>query len=569
MRRVRFGERVWNRTVSRETNQALSHGLSFVRNIIIARLISPEHFGIAATFAITVSMLAVISDRAAEKLLIRAREEDREDLQATAQFWQFMRGVVAAGLIAAMAWPMVWLFKVPQAQWAFYWLALVPLLRGCVHLDIKRLQRHMRFGPQLLTELGTQVAITAAAWPLAYWLRDYSVMLWLLIAQAAALAVLSHLLAQRRYRWRIDRAPAGGLLAFGWPLWVNGLLMVAIVQGDRLVVGSMYSVRELGIYAAALTLTLIPTSLLAGLGTSFMIPLLANPEKDRRRRVRRYALSMQLVAFASVLIAATFILLGPVLAPLLLGPRYGDMSQLVVLLAIMQAIRLFRVAPSVAATTGGDPRSAAMVRWARMTALPLALLVGILRLPIEWIAVAGVVGEAIGFLVSVVLLRLRQAIPMRLSLIPAAGVLAGLMPLCVVAHLAADSLTARVAVLCILIGMDVLFVLSFKEARGEASRALLTFTRRGYLELMSDSWNTSAADAHSYAYARAHACARATPGLLSSVALPKPRPAAARSGGPLGRGGGRLRRNPFDAVGAPVRVVKCIVHGVPRSERTA
>ena len=118
--------------------QALGQVLSFVRNVIVARLLGPDDFGIAATFALTVSLLEMISDLGTDKLIILAADGDNPRLQASAQLWQFAREAVGALLILALAWPLAALFGVPQARWAFYWLALVPLLRGLLHLDIKR-----------------------------------------------------------------------------------------------------------------------------------------------------------------------------------------------------------------------------------------------------------------------------------------------------------------------------------------------------------------------------------------------------------------------------------------------
>jgi len=177
--------------------QAVGQGLSFVRNIIVARFVCPADFGIAATFAITVSLLEMVSDLAADKLLIQAKDGDEESLQATAQAWQVLRGVCAAALLLLLAWPFAALFHVPQAQWAFYWLAAVPLLRGFVHLDIRRLQRHMQYWPAVLAESGAQLLATAAAVALAWWLRSYAAMLWIVILQSAALTLGSHLVARR------------------------------------------------------------------------------------------------------------------------------------------------------------------------------------------------------------------------------------------------------------------------------------------------------------------------------------------------------------------------------------
>lgn len=59
--------------------------LSLARNFCIARLVSPEDFGVAATFALTLSMLEAIGDLSFNKLLIQDPEGEDPTLQAVLQ----------------------------------------------------------------------------------------------------------------------------------------------------------------------------------------------------------------------------------------------------------------------------------------------------------------------------------------------------------------------------------------------------------------------------------------------------------------------------------------------------
>ena len=398
--------------------QALGQGLSFVRNIIVARLISPEDFGIAATFALTVSLLEMLSDVAPDKLLIQAPDGDDARLQATAQCWQFVRGLGSALLIAALAWPVSRLFGVPQAQWAFYWLALVPLLRGLVHLDIKRLQRSMRFVPQLWTDVGSQALITVAAWPLAHWTRSYTAVLWLVLAQSAALALLSHLLAERPYRWNADGRLMRRLLDFGWPLLVNGLLMFGIVQGDRLIVGTAYSIRDLGVYSAAVALATAPAALLNAVVSSVMLPVLAGVQFDRPRFQQRYVLCAELFALLAGLLAVLYVCTGARLLVSLFGPGYAAGGALVVVLGVAQSIRLVRVGPTVAALALGDTRNCMWANVGRLGGVAGAVGLALHRAALGWIPVAALAGELLALVCSLARLARRYALAQRACLQP-------------------------------------------------------------------------------------------------------------------------------------------------------
>src|SRR5512140_2861479 len=90
--------------------QAVNQGLSFLKNVIIARLLSPSDYGVAATFAITLSIVEVTSNIAADKLIIQSQEGETEEFQATIQFMQFIRGCINAAILLLLGSPVATLF---------------------------------------------------------------------------------------------------------------------------------------------------------------------------------------------------------------------------------------------------------------------------------------------------------------------------------------------------------------------------------------------------------------------------------------------------------------------------
>ncbi len=174
--------------------------------------------------------------------------------------FQVFRGLFASVVLFAIAGPVALLFKIPEVTWAFRLLAVVPLIRSFAHFDIFRLQRQMRFGPSVWADAGPQVVTVILAAPLAMWLGDYRVMLFLVLLQVTAATFISHLTAKRPYRWAWDRVQARRIINFGWPLLINGLLMFFILQGDRAIVGAAFDMQVLGWYSAAFALTLMPVT---------------------------------------------------------------------------------------------------------------------------------------------------------------------------------------------------------------------------------------------------------------------------------------------------------------------
>lgn len=398
--------RIFNGATVLATGQVVGQGFSFVRNIIIARLISPDDFGIAATFVIAVSLLEMISDLAAHRLLVQAEDGNDERFQETAHLLMAVRGTVNAVFLFLLAWPFSRLFNIPEARWAFQCLAIVPLVMGFAHLDRKRLHRDLRFGRDMIVDVVDQIIPLIAAWPLAAWLGDYSAVLWLLIGKSVVSVAASHLVAHRRYRWACDKVYLRRMLTFGWPLLVNGLLMFGIFQGDRLVVGTAYTMTDLGFYSVAFMLTMVPTMMLGRIVSVLFLPLLSNVQSSPHQFQARYTLAVQALCPAAALLATLFILGGTFLVTEIYGQEYAPAGTVIGWVAAMQAVRLMRVTPALAAMAKGDTRTLMLSNIARSCALVFVVLAAIVDAELWWIAAAGLVGELLAL--GLVLARLTR-----------------------------------------------------------------------------------------------------------------------------------------------------------------
>src|SRR5437879_4452814 len=147
-------------------NQVFVQACSFLRNVIVARVISPENFGIAATFAMTFYFLEMISNLASEALLIQADDGNDPNFQSATHLLQAGRGLTNALLIFLLAGPISHMFGVPHARWAFQCVAFAPLVKGFSHTDLFRLQREMKFGPAISVDVVTNLLTTLVALPL-------------------------------------------------------------------------------------------------------------------------------------------------------------------------------------------------------------------------------------------------------------------------------------------------------------------------------------------------------------------------------------------------------------------
>lgn len=406
--------------------QVAEQACVFARNLILARLLGPDNMGVAATLAVTLSLLEMTSDLAADRLLLQAEDGDEPGLQAAAQVVEFVRGALIAAVIVALAGPIARLFGVPEAAWAYRLLGLAPLLRGLVHLDAKRLVRIHRYRPLIMIDLGSQALAMAIAWPLAHATGDYFAALWVIIAQVGAYALISHLVAARRYSWGMTRDAWRRIVAFGWPLLINGLLMFGIFQGDRLIVGVFYDMGTLGVFSVAFALAMMPTMMAARIATPLVLPSLARSRDNPAQFGRRYGVAMEVVSVLTSAYLCLVIGAGGAIMGGLYGEEYRGGGPYLAVLAGMQALRIIRIVPTLGAMAMGDTRNAPLANLWRLMSLPGALAAAALGAPVVWVIVAGIGGELLATAASMVRLSRLQSVPLRTAW-PVMGVSVGLV----------------------------------------------------------------------------------------------------------------------------------------------
>jgi O-antigen/teichoic acid export membrane protein len=379
-------------------SQLLVAACSFLRNIVISRHISVEDFGIAVIFAMVVTLLEMTSYLALDNFLVQNDEGGSDAMLASAHALQFLRGVAGALLLFLLASPLASVFKVPDITWAFQLLALLPLVRGLVHYDMVVRKRHMDFRATAIVDATPALLSLGVAYFAALWFEDYRVMLAVVFTEATLRTVTAHLLAHRPYRWSFRRDLIDKKLRFGWPLLVNGLLLFGIFQGDRAIVGALFDLKTLGWFGAAFSLVLMPGLLFARISSTLLGPGLARHKHDVEQFRRECGLALALCFGCAAFIAVFFAVSGKALMLLAFGHRYAEANDLLLLLALAQAIRIIRVAPSMISTSQARTTNAMYANLVRILGLPLAAGFALMGYSIEWVALCALVGEAMATL---------------------------------------------------------------------------------------------------------------------------------------------------------------------------
>jgi O-antigen/teichoic acid export membrane protein len=381
--------------------QAVAQFSSFVKSVILARLLSPADFGIASIFALALSLLEMTSNLSLNTFIVQSKHGDDEAFQRTAHFLQVYRGAVAAILLFLLGGQIALLFGISEASWAFRLIALVPLIRAFNHLDLDRLQRGLRYGPSVTASVVSSISGTIAAAVLGFWLRNYSAMLGVILVQAAVFACASQLLAERPFRCLWKREYARQMLRFGWPLLINGFLMYCIFEGDRIAIGTanrifhstFYTLTDLGIYSVAFSLTMVTAMPIGTISTSLFLPLLSGAQDSPVKFERLFRLCMVSLCSFAAANAIVFIIGGGWIIQRIYGLKYSNAVEFIGWLSAMWAVRVIRAAPTMAAIARGDTKNGMISNIVRNLSFISTLLAISIGGKLVWIAINGFLGE--------------------------------------------------------------------------------------------------------------------------------------------------------------------------------
>lgn len=370
-----------------------SQAIRLAGNLILARLLFPEAFGLVGLVNTFLIGAVMFSDLGIATSIVRSPRGDDARFLATAWTIQALRGALLFGAVAALAGPLADFYAQPELAVLLRIAALGLLLDGLVSTAFPRLTRRLELkrlaGIELLSQLGGLVAMVA--WVLA------SPSVWALVGgglvAAATKLLLSHLaIDDPRQRIGWDPDAACELLRFGGWIFVSTLLQFLVKQSDRLIFGKLLPLALFGVYNIALMLAMLPALLLGRLGASVLFPALSRAIRDGRELAAVLGPASRPLLLLGGLVASALAAGAVPLIDVLYDPRYADAAWMLVLLAVGAWFETLQVPSGAALLVLGAPRWLAVASAVKLAAIAASVPLGY--------ALAGVQGGILGFVAA-------------------------------------------------------------------------------------------------------------------------------------------------------------------------
>ena len=291
--------------------------LRLFSNLILAWLLLPEDFGLAALAAVFFYGAVMISDAGTDASLIRSKRGDEPLFYNTAWTFQLLRGLLLWLFCCLIALPASQFYGEEQLQWLLVVGGFGLFVQGFKSTALVSMMRDMCFKRLAIYELIAQLCSIIVSVIVAWVWRDAMALVLGIIVNNFVLVVLGHVLhrseVQNRLCWESDAFKE--LFHFGKWVFASSFVGFLAMQADKLLLGKIASMEVLGVYAVAFGLAQLPNFVVKMLASKFLYPVFVQFAKKPREDLVREASKIRNMMLPFML----FVTLGVVL---LSGPFF-------------------------------------------------------------------------------------------------------------------------------------------------------------------------------------------------------------------------------------------------------
>ena len=298
-------------------------GVSFLVSIVLARLLTPDDYGLIGIIAIFTAVCQTLINGGFTTALIRKNNTTDDDYNTV-----FIVNLVMSLFLYAIIWacsPLISSFFDREELITLTRVTSLGMIVGALALvQQTRLTKRIDFKSQ--TKITIIASVSSGIIGIGLALAGIGV--WALVAQQLSAQVLRTVLLWLVNKWIpkfiFSSKSFHELFGFGWKIMLSSILNTVWNELYQVVVGKYYSSATLGQYTRAKQFSTLFSSNLSTVIQRVTFPVLSNIQEDKTRMISAYRRIIKTTMFVT---AVSMFFLGAVSEPLvycLIGPKWHE-----------------------------------------------------------------------------------------------------------------------------------------------------------------------------------------------------------------------------------------------------
>jgi O-antigen/teichoic acid export membrane protein len=296
-------------------------GLTFITSILLARLLSPEEFGLVGMLLIFIAIGTTLVESGLSESLIRTIAPDQRDFSSV--FYVNILLSLLAYLILYFTAP--WIadfYGVPALVSLARAYGVTFVLSGLSVVQSTILLREHKFKKLMLLNLPGSIAGASVGLYMGYSGSGVWSIIFMYLTIYGVQALFLWLFSTWRPSWVFSRKRIIYHLNFGYKLLLSGLINAVFNNLYNVIIGKFFAVRLLGYYERSYAFSQQPVMILSGVLAKVTYPIMAEIRENKDRVSNMYRLLFQTSFFLAAPIMIIAAALAKPIFSYFLGPAW-------------------------------------------------------------------------------------------------------------------------------------------------------------------------------------------------------------------------------------------------------
>lgn len=312
--------------------------LAYLKIAILARLLTPEHFGLFGIASIVLAFLEILTSTGINVFFIQ-EEGKLKDFINSAWIISIIRGVAISILIFVSSFFIPSFFNSPNSGYLIMLISIAPLIKGFGNPAIISLRKDLLFKKEFLLRSFLFFVESLIVIVFAFYFRNPSSFVFGMIGSSFLEVVLSFTLFKQKPCFKFEKSKIKTIVNRGKWVTSSNIFSYLFENLDDVFVGKILNTCSLGIYQVAYRISTLPITEVREAITNVAFPVYSKISKDKDRLKRAYLKTLFPVFALSLTLGFLVFLFSKEIVFLLLGNTWISVVPILRVLAIFGVIR--------------------------------------------------------------------------------------------------------------------------------------------------------------------------------------------------------------------------------------
>ncbi|HNP17782.1 MAG TPA: lipopolysaccharide biosynthesis protein [Fulvivirga sp.] len=315
---------------------------------ILARILTPEDFGLLATAMIVTGFADLFVQFGFGQGLVQKKEIDQSDI-GTAYTSSLILGVIFCILVLVLSHPLALYFKQPDLERILWLLSIIFPIKSFSQVQFSLLQKNKKFKVLAGRDAFSFVlGYGLISLVLAYFGYGVYSLVWGIIAQSIIYSILLSI-GQNQYplKFTFSKEKFNSLFNFGKNLTYAKIANYFALKGDYFVVSRIMGAENLGYYSRAYGLMNFPHSIIGNVLNTLLFVEFSDSQDNKEKLTSMVRDYLALLFFITGPVSLFAFILAPEIISILLGDQW---TNTIIPFRILALVIVFKIGYKITGT---------------------------------------------------------------------------------------------------------------------------------------------------------------------------------------------------------------------------